>query len=351
MGERLWPAGPIPPCALEVQAALAAMVGAGCQACVIETGPPAAAAKHLAGVDFDLVIHTDGLDCAGWDRPRPVPAASRLARRPNLDLKERDNSKTANIDIDVVFGTRATRTTELTVQLAHGDPTPLLLRAVQLVLDQHGACCSVKLPGRWGVCRLSPPSRSALARLLGAAAAALRLGVPEARVAGFLIQPRPVPGRLERIDAGQPYAVFVDRAETPESLECALRELRAVTPGRLRVMIGCAGTTDLAFRREMGRIAAELADHTIVTSHNPGSASPLQIAADMASGTQAGSRNVDIVIDRSQAIRRAMRLAAPGDTVLLAGKGHETFQFENHTIVPFDDRRLARQALEDWGWS
>jgi UDP-N-acetylmuramoyl-L-alanyl-D-glutamate--2,6-diaminopimelate ligase len=155
-----------------------------------------------------------------------------------------------------------------------------------------------------------------------------------------------VPGRFEPVDEGQGFAVLVDYAHTPDSLENVLRAARIVTPGRLICVFGCGGDRDREKRPLMGRIGAELSDVAVVTSDNPRSEDPDAIIAEILTGVRAGDGGVEVEPDRRIAIAMALEAAEAGDTVVIAGKGHEQGQeFEGGRKVPFDDREVARDEL------
>jgi UDP-N-acetylmuramoyl-L-alanyl-D-glutamate--2,6-diaminopimelate ligase len=178
--------------------------------------------------------------------------------------------------------------------------------------------------------------------VLGAVAAGLLLDLDEDAIAEGIARVEGVPGRFEAIDEGQPFAVVVDYAHTPDSLETVLRAARGLGEGRVIAVFGAGGDRDRGKRPLMGRIAAELADVAIVTSDNPRSEDPLAIIQDVLQGTGV---DVEIDPDRRSAIRRAIGLAEPGDVVVIAGKGHEQGQDIAGTVHPFDDRAVAREAL------
>jgi UDP-N-acetylmuramoyl-L-alanyl-D-glutamate--2,6-diaminopimelate ligase len=177
---------------------------------------------------------------------------------------------------------------------------------------------------------------------LAAVAAARALDVPLDAIAAALAEAERVPGRFEPIDEGQDFGVLVDYAHTPDSLDNVLRAAREVTQGRLHVVFGAGGDRDRAKRPLMGRAAAELADRVIVTSDNPRSEDPDSIVDMVMEGAPAAER----IVDRREAIARALETADSGDVVVIAGKGHEQGQeFENGRKEPFDDRDVARDAL------
>ena len=182
--------------------------------------------------------------------------------------------------------------------------------------------------------------------VLGAVAAARLLGIEDEAIARGVKELRGVPGRFEAVDEGQPFAVLVDYAHTPDSLENVLRTARGLAQHRLICVFGCGGDRDRGKRPLMGRIASELADVAIVTSDNPRSEEPDAIIGEIVAGA---SGEVEVEPDRREAIARAIGAASEGDVVVIAGKGHEQGQqFADHT-VPFDDRDVAREALRRLG--
>ncbi|MCB0829184.1 MAG: UDP-N-acetylmuramoyl-L-alanyl-D-glutamate--2,6-diaminopimelate ligase, partial [Solirubrobacterales bacterium] len=208
-----------------------------------------------------------------------------------------------------------------------------------LVESEHGdLVVHTRLPGRFNV-----------ANAIAALAGAITLGVEPDEAVVALADAGRVPGRFEPIDEGQDFTVLVDYAHTPDSVENALRAARDLTEGRLIAIVGAGGDRDRAKRPLMGRAGAELADLTIVTSDNPRSEDPAEIINDVLEGI-AERQEVEVEPDRSAAIARAVEVAAPGDTVVIAGKGHEQGQeFENGRKIPFDDREVARTHLRRVG--
>jgi UDP-N-acetylmuramoyl-L-alanyl-D-glutamate--2,6-diaminopimelate ligase len=184
---------------------------------------------------------------------------------------------------------------------------------------------------------------------LAAIGACHALGVPADAVAAALASAGRVPGRFEPVDEGQPFAVLVDYAHTPDSLENALGAARELTEGRLIAVFGCGGDRDREKRPLMGAIAARLSDACVVTSDNPRSEDPAAIVAEIAAGMSERD-DVQVEVDRRAAIRGALEIAGGGDTVVIAGKGHEQGQeFEGGRKIPFDDRDVAREELQVLG--
>ena len=191
-----------------------------------------------------------------------------------------------------------------------------------------GVEASVQLPGAFNVTNAA-----------GAVVTLVEAGIGlEQAVAGVAGCPG-VPGRMERVDAGQPFTALVDYAHTPDAVVTLLRSVRAVTTGRVIVVLGCGGDRDRSKRPLMGRAAVEGADVTILTSDNPRSEDPLVILADM------DRRDALQEVDRRKAIALAVSMAGPGDTVVVAGKGHESGQDIGGVVTPFDDREVLREVL------
>jgi UDP-N-acetylmuramoyl-L-alanyl-D-glutamate--2,6-diaminopimelate ligase len=215
------------------------------------------------------------------------------------------------------------------------------LRAEDLELGPRGASfradgieLETRLRGRFNV-----------ENVLGAVAAARLLGIPGDAIALGVRELRGVPGRFEAVDEGQPFAVLVDYAHTPDSLENVLRTARGLARNRVICVFGCGGDRDRGKRPLMGRIAAELADLAIVTSDNPRSEQSEAIIAEILEGAD----GAEVEPDRREAIARAVAAAGEGDVVVIAGKGHEQGQQFADRTVPFDDREVAREALRRLG--
>jgi len=261
--------------------------------------------------------------------------------------------RTAIVNVDDPYGQRLAEEFECVTFSAGGAEADLM--ASEVGLSAHGAEFMV-LPGPgerarayWpmgGSIRVKTrlPGAFNVENALGAFAAALALGVEPDLVALGLERATAPPGRFESIDEGQGFAVLVDYAHTPDSLVNVLRAAGEMTEGRVLAVFGAGGDRDRGKRPQMGRAGAEGADLTIVTSDNPRSEDPEAIVAEVAAG--AGGGAVETEVDRRAAIALALARAEPGDTVVIAGKGHEQGQeFEDGRKVPFDDREVAREEL------
>ncbi len=197
------------------------------------------------------------------------------------------------------------------------------------------------------------PGQHNVANLLAATGAALACGVPPEAVARGIASVRAVPGRFEKMEMGQPFGVVVDYAHTPDALERTLTTARELTQGRVVVVFGCGGDRDRTKRPLMGAAAARLADFSVITSDNPRSERPAAIIAEIEAGAKKAVDDAGryvTILDRREAIAYALAEARPGDLVVIAGKGHETYQIIGPRSIPFDDRVVAREALQELGF-
>jgi len=304
------PLGLNTPEAIDLQRLFRQMVDRGDDACVMEATSIAQAQHRLDGVRFDVLVFTnltqDHLDFHG------TMEAYYAAKRALFEQAEH-----AVVNVGDEYGRR----------LARELPGATTFDASSDALD------GVELRLRGEFNRLNAIGAALAARALGIDAEAIRRGIES--VQG-------VPGRFESIEEGQPFAVVVDYAHTPDSLANVLRAARTLGRGRLTVVFGAGGDRDRAKRPAMGRVARELADRAILTSDNPRSEAPEAIAAEVAGGHPAA---YTIELDRRAAIELALAEAEPGDVVVVAGRGAEPEQELATGKVPFDDREVVRALL------
>jgi UDP-N-acetylmuramoyl-L-alanyl-D-glutamate--2,6-diaminopimelate ligase len=325
------------PESVELQAAFRRMLDAGDEACVIEASSHALVLRRCDSIDFDLAVFTnltqDHLDF--HEDMEDYFAAKRLlfAAGPNASV----------VNIDDEYGQRLASEFEAITYSAEGAAADY--SASDIAFDASGATFSVESEhGRLEV-RTGLPGLFNVANALAALAGAIELGVEPGEAVAGLSEAGRVPGRFEPIDEGQDFTILVDYAHTPDSVENVLRAARDLTAGRLIAVVGAGGDRDRAKRPLMGRAAAQAADITVVTSDNPRSEDPDAIIEDVLEGIS-DRDGVEIEVDRSEAIRRAVSMAGPGDTVVIAGKGHEQGQeFKGGRKIPFDDREVARAHL------
>ncbi|HUF06006.1 MAG TPA: UDP-N-acetylmuramoyl-L-alanyl-D-glutamate--2,6-diaminopimelate ligase [Candidatus Binatia bacterium] len=333
------------PEAIELQEVLARMVRAGNDCVVMEATSHGLALERTRNCRFDVGVVTgvtsEHLEFHGSLEAYRA-AKARLIEEAPIAILNADDDAFAD------FRTRA-RDRVLTFAIdAEAD-----LRATDVVADADGSRFTLVAPGWEGDVRLPMPGRFNIDNALAALAIAHVEGVPLELAAEALGRTAGVPGRMERIDAGQPFSIVVDYAHTADSMAKVLRMLRPVTRGRLIAVFGSAGERDPTKRPAMGRVSAELADYTIVTDEDPRLEDPRVINEAIADGARAAGAGEDALVvidDRREAIAHAIGLAAEGDVILLAGKGHETSIFYGSDKLPWDDRVVAREALAAAGW-
>jgi len=333
------------PESLELQELLARMVEAGNECVVMEATSHGLALERTRNCRFDVGVVTsvtsEHLEFHGSVESYRA-AKARLVEEAPLAILNADD------DAFTFFRSRARQRV-----LTYGIDTDADLRATDLVADADGTRFRLVGPDWSGPISLPMPGRFNVSNALAALAIAHVEGVAWEVAASALASAAGVPGRMERIRAGQPFAVVVDYAHTADSLAKVLRTLRPVTRGRLIAVFGSAGERDSTKRPAMGRAAAELADLVIVTDEDPRLEDSLVINEAIAGGARAAGAtdtSLAVIDDRREAINHAIGLAREGDVVLLAGKGHEASIFYGREKRPWDDRVVARQALAAAGW-
>jgi UDP-N-acetylmuramoyl-L-alanyl-D-glutamate--2,6-diaminopimelate ligase len=325
-------AGLTTPGPVDLQATLAALRDRGTTHVVMETSSHSLDQGRIDGLTFAAGVFTnltrDHLDYHGT-MEQYLAAKLRLSSYLALDGIE-----VVNLD-DPVWREMPDRHGRVTF----GQHPAADVRADDIVMDAAGS--RFRLAGRWGSAEIVLPLLGDfnVSNALAAAAAALALGRPLQEVSARLASAPQVPGRMERVSE-RPCVVLRDYAHTPDALERALATLRPLTAGRLVVVFGCGGDRDRGKRPIMGRIAAELSDLAVVTSDNPRTEDPDAIIDDVEAGM--GSVPHLREPDRRAAIAAALAGARPEDTVLLAGKGHETYQVIGTDKLPFDEREIVR---------
>ncbi|MBM4143840.1 MAG: UDP-N-acetylmuramoyl-L-alanyl-D-glutamate--2,6-diaminopimelate ligase [Lentisphaerae bacterium] len=344
IGTRVIPASRTTPEAPDLQAMLAQMAGAGGDSAVMEVSSHALAQQRVLGMEFDAAVFTnltrDHLDYHNT-MEEYFEAKALLFR----DLARGAKAAVSVINRDDPWGRRLIeRHDPHRALLTYGVDPAADVRAEEVRLTSHGSAFVLRSP--WGAerCEIRLLGWFNVSNALAAAAACGALGVAPGVTAGALAAMRRVPGRLEEIETDRGFQVFVDYAHTDDALEHVLRTLRPLCAGALSVVFGCGGDRDRGKRPAMGRVAAELADRVIITSDNPRSEDPAEIIAQVRAGCGAKAA-VETIVDRREAIARALDAAGRGDVVLVAGKGHENYQEFARTTVPFDDRQAVRDAL------
>ena len=333
----------------QVQAWLRRMLDAGVECAVIETTSHALVQERVAACDFDVAAFTnvghDHLDYhASWDdyleaKARLIDLTARAADKgvEKTAVLNRDDPSYAKLS-----GRPISR------RWSYGFKAGADFQPLEVSMNAEGSTFRLKTPIGETHVTLHVPARFNVYNALCAAGVCLALGVPLDAIGTGLASFEGVRGRLERVDLGQDFSVYIDFAHSAGALASALAELRPFAKGRLIAVFGATARSDHD-RSGMGRSAAQFSDFFIITTDDPLGEDPVEIARDVQSGAEgkAPGRDFEVVIDRRAAIRRAVELARSGDTVLLAGKGHERSMQMAGGPEPWDERAEAEAAIRE----
>jgi UDP-N-acetylmuramoyl-L-alanyl-D-glutamate--2,6-diaminopimelate ligase len=330
------------PEATDLHALLATMVESGVSAVVMEVSSHALVQGRVGGVRFAAAGFTnlsrDHLDFHGDTESYFQAKALLFDGRAAVEV----------VDVDDPAGRRLLKPGTVTVSTRGADGAHWWAAGVSAGAGGGSTFTLHHRDGRSWPVQLRLPGDFNVANAVLAVALLDAVGVPvDDAVAGLAAAV--VPGRMEPVVAGQPFTAVVDYAHTPDAVRTALQALRGSTPGRLLTVLGCGGDRDAGKRPDMGAAAAEGSDLLVITDDNPRSEDPAEIRRAMRAGADAvpAGRRAELleIADRRAALAAAVRLARPGDTLLVAGKGHETGQEVGSRVLPFDDREVLREVL------
>ncbi len=347
IADRILPAVRTTPESLDLQELLAQMVNAGCKAAAMEVSSHAIAQDRTRGLEFDVAVFTnltqDHLDFHGTMENY---FEAKLKLFTGLTSQTHKKKSIAIVNIDDRYGERLLeRLPKDLPVITYGMGARADFRGSNYRAEFSGTSYQLDARGKSYLVRVPLIGRFNVANSLAALAAANSLGVNLRDAVLSLAKSPQVPGRLEAVPAKRQFQIFVDYAHTPDALLNVLKTARELSPRKLIVVFGCGGDRDKQKRPLMARVADDNADFSIITSDNPRKEDPDAIIADAEKGMR--SDRYEKITDRAQAIARAIALAQPHDIILIAGKGHETYQeFADHTI-PFDDLQVAKRALEN----
>jgi UDP-N-acetylmuramoyl-L-alanyl-D-glutamate--2,6-diaminopimelate ligase len=338
-----------------VQEVLAEMVAASVETAILEVSSHALMLDRVRGCEIDLAVYTNlspehlnfhgtmdeyALAKARLFEMLGLPTAKRW---PRLGIVNADDAYADVMREHCPAPVRSYGVDHQADVMAHDVHLHARGATFTVATSRGGAQVTSSLLGQFNV-----------ANWLAATAAALDLGADLRHVVAAAAATGPVPGRMDRVDRGQPFLVVVDFAHTPQALENALRTLRSHTDGALMVVFGHAGERDPANRPTLGQVAADLSDFFILSMDDPIHEDPTEIAHQIAAGATARGKALGVEflidVDRASAIRTLLRRAKPGDTVLLAGKGHERRMLLGDTRLPWNDREEAERALAELGY-
>jgi len=365
VGSRSWPAPFTTPDALALQRVLAEMVDEGATHVAMEVSSHALAQGRASDCQWDGAMFTNlTRDHLDFHPDMESYFAAKQSLFTELLPRSSKPGRFAVVNVDDEYGRKLADV----VRSEWGEKIRLVTFGHSDDADVGSIDVARALSGLDGEIRVAQehlPVHSSLVgdahldNILAAVAAALAQGIPLATIAAGIANCKGVPGRMERVDEGAPFAVLVDYAHTPDALQRAVQVLRSLAEGRLIVVFGCGGDRDRGKRPLMGEAAARIADIVILTSDNPRSEDPLKILHEIERGVieaglepiqESAARREDasgylVIPDRRRAIHFAVEIARPKDVVLIAGKGHEPYQIVGTERSPFDDRDEARESL------
>ncbi len=339
IGERLLHTEYTTPESLELQRLFRRMRDEGCTHVVMEVSSHSLTLERVAGIDFDVAVFTnlsqDHLDLHGTMEAYAA-AKKKLFSQCKIGCVNVDDERGA-------YMMEGASCPFLRYTARDGDAE---LYARDARSTSEGVSFTALYGGESAQTKLAIPGLFSVYNALSVLAACLALGMSLPDAAAGIGSAIGVKGRMESVPTDGDYSVIIDYSHKPDALEKALKALRPVTRGRLIVLFGCGGDRDRLKRPIMGKIAAENADFVIVTSDNPRTEDPMEIINEILPGVENGHTPYRMICDRIDAIRWAIDNAAPGDVILLAGKGHEDYQIIGHEKHHMDEREIVAQWLE-----
>lgn len=329
------------PDTIELNEIFKTMADEGVQEVVMEVSSHSLELKKVDGLNFEVAIFTnltqDHLDFHGTMENYAAAKAKLFTM-----------CKNAVINIDDEWSKVMLEAAKCPVT-TFGIDSDADVRAENIVYHMDRSTFDVSLDGKVYSFELHVPGRFSVYNALGVIAAARMLNIPADKIVEGINAIKGVPGRIQNIPNDKGFNVIVDYAHTPDGVEKILRSVREFTKGRIITVFGCGGDRDRTKRPIMGRLAAELGDISIITSDNPRSEEPMDILKEIEVGVKPVSDAYELIVDRREAIYRAVALAKPGDSVVIAGKGHEDYEIFKDKTIHFDDAEVAKEALEDLG--
>ena len=347
LGARTVPSSRTTPESLDIYGLMAQMRDAGCRHAVMEVSSHGIDQQRVRGLQFEAAVFTN-LTRDHLDYHKSLEEYFEVKAKLFTGTAASAPPKVSVVNLDDAAGQKLAARLAAQVSgtnvITFGENTAAQVRADNIAFHFTHTTFRLMWPG--GSLDVNSPllGRFNVSNLLAATATAWGLGRDPREFLARLPSFKGVPGRMERIDGGQPFNVLVDYAHTDDALRNALGMLRPITPGRLLVVFGCGGNRDRTKRPLMTRAVLDYADFAFATADNPRTESIAQIFDDMRAGVTTPEK-LTWIDDRRRAISLALDVAKPGDCVLIAGKGHESYQEFADTVFPFDDRQVARELI------
>ena len=329
------------PESLKLQEIFSKMLEEKCEAVVMEVSSQSLKLERVAGCDFDIGVFTNF-------------AEDHISSKEHPDMEDYFNSKVTLfkmckkgfINADDVYSIMLPKLVPECQFTSYGIDNHCDLLAKDITVTNQYADFKVKIGDKNERVKVSIPGRFSVYNSLAAIAVAMQFGCNSEEIKGALENIR-VPGRSELVDNKLGLTIMIDYAHTPESLEKILSAVKIYTKGRVISVFGCGGDRDKNKRPMMGEVSGRVADYTIITSDNPRTENPEEIVKDIEEGIKKTNGKYECIVDRKEAIRKAIKMANKRDMIVLAGKGHEQYQEINKKREPFDESEIVNNIIEE----
>ena len=329
------------PDSIKLQSYFAQMVEAGCKACVMEVSSQSLKLHRVDGCDFNIGVFTNFSE-------------DHISEKEHPDMEDYFNSKVklfnmcplGFINIDDINTIKVPSLAPNCTVKTYGIDNECDMLAKDITITNSYVDFKVKLNGKNERIKTDIPGRFSVYNSLAAISVASKLGCSVENIKSALETVK-VPGRSELVDNKLGLTIMIDYAHSPESLESILQAVKSYTRGRVISVFGCGGDRDNAKRPIMGAISGKIANYTIITSDNPRTEDPETIVKEIEEGIKKTKGKYECIVDRTEAIRKAIKMANKNDIIVLAGKGHETYQEINHEKHHYDEREIIKQVIDE----
>ena len=329
------------PESLKLQEIFSKMVEEKCEVIVMEVSSQSLKLDRVAGCDFDYGIFTN-------------LSEDHISEKEHIDIEDYFNSKLklfkmckkGFVNADDIYASMVPKLVPECQIITYGIDNHCDVLAKDITVTNQYVDYKVKIKDKNERVKVSIPGRFSVYNSLVAIAVAMQFGCSSENIKEALVNIR-VPGRSELVDNKLGLTIMIDYAHTPESLEKILSTVKIYTKGRVISVFGCGGDRDKRKRPMMGEVAGRVADYTIITSDNPRTEEPQKIIKDIEEGIKTTNGKYECIVDRVEAIRKAIKMANKRDTIVLAGKGHEQYQIINKEKIPFDENKIVNEIIEE----
>lgn len=329
------------PESIKLQKIFAMMVKEKVDVVVMEVSSQSLKLNRVLGCDFDIGVFTNF-------------AHEHISKNEHPDMEDYFNSKLKLFDMckvaftnaDDIYGAKVARVAKTPEITTYGIDNFCHVLAKDITITNSYVDFKVKIDNRNERVKTCIPGRFSVYNSLAAICVAMKLGANAEQIKEALVEVR-VPGRSELVDNKQELTIMIDYAHTPESLESILQAVKSYTKGRVISVFGCGGDRDSIKRPLMGEVSGRVADYTIITSDNPRTEEPSAIISDIEVGIKKTKGQYTCIVDRKEAIKKAIEMANKMDIIVLAGKGHEPYQEINHEKFPFDERIIVKDIIDN----